>query len=266
LKKRLVQIALALLIAATFGACTKITTGHVGVRTTWSGEVVLNELGQGWHQTIFGDVDNYVANEITLCLDNLHPQTKDRSVLNDLDLCFAYSVDPTFISEAVTKYKGRDLKATDGSWLPVGAYVQNVVTTATTDVVGKFDSLVANENRDGIRLGIKTRFDELLAEEGIKGKVRLHQVFIKNLQVAESIQQSALAVINQSNVLAAKTKEVETARKEAERMEALARTGGEGYVKLLNAQTGARIADAIYAGKVHTVVVPSDFKGIISVK
>lgn len=262
--KKVVVILAAL--AALFAGCTRIETGHVGIRTSWDKTVQQVELQPGGlYQTIVGSVTQVVANEMTLSLENLHPQTKDRSVLNDLDLTFTYTIEPGSIAEAMTRYKGRN-KIVDGNIYPLGAYVENVVTTATTDVLANYDALAANENRDAIRAEIRKRTDALLKEEGLHEKIKIHQVFVKNLQIDPQLQASAKAVIEQSNLLAAKEREVKTAEAEARRMEAVARAGDARYVSLLNAQAQMKIAEAIAGGKVNTIVVPQDFKGIVNVK
>lgn len=245
-----------LILALVLSGCTRIETGHVGVRTAWNGQVELNELDVGWHQTMVGHITNYVANEITLEVLDLHPQTKDRSVLSDLDLTFTYTIAKGSIADLVTRYKGRDL-STDHGIYPVGRYVGNVVQTAAADVVAKYDALEANEKRETIRTQIAARTKILLNEEKLGDIISIHQVFIKSLQIDPAIQASARAVITAQNDLSTKTKEVETAKKEADKMEALAKTGDAKYVALVNAQANMKIAEAVAAGKVQTIIIPS---------
>lgn len=254
----------ALIISAS--ACTRIDTGHVGVRTSFNGEVSPQELGVGFHQTLVGSVKEFVANEMTLEINDLKPQTKDRSSLSDLDLTFTYSIDPAAISDLVVKYKGRDLETKDHGVYPVGRYVLNVVQTAATDVVSRYDALSANENREKIKTDIKARVDQILDEEKLKGKVMVHQIFIKNLDIAPELKASATAVIAAQNTLRAKEIEVQTAKRESERMSELTKQNSNGYIDLLNAQANYQIAAAVREGKVHTIVVPHDFKGILNAK
>ena len=63
--------------------------------------------------------------------------------------------------------------------------------------------------------------------------------------------------------LAAKNVEVETARKEAERIAVL--NSNAGAINYMNAQAQMKIAEGIAAGKVNTIVVPYDFKGMVQV-
>ena len=249
---------------AVMSGCTQIQTGHVGVRTTFNGTIEPKELDVGYHQVLVGSVKSYVANEMTMQLNDLHPQTKDRSTLKDLDLQYTYSVDPGAISDLAVKYKGRDwTPPNEHDIYPLGLYVNNVVMTAAGDVISQYDALQANENREEIRAAIRVQVQKIFKEEGIEGKVKLHQVFIKNLLIADSLQASALAVINAQNDFKTKEFEVKTAGKEAERLTLLANNAKN--IDYMNAKSLSDIAQAVLLGKVSTIVVPYDFKGMINV-
>lgn len=252
-----------MMLGLTVG-CTRIETGHVGIRTTFNGNIEKQELGVGYHQTMVGTVHSYVANEMTMQLNDLHPQTKDKSILKDLDLQYTYYVNPSMISELITKYKGRDWTPDKSSdTYPLGLYVSNVVTTAAGDVIGKYDALTANDNRETIRIEIKDRAAAIFKEEGIEKAVEIKQVFVKNLQIADSLQASALAVINAQNDYKTKEFEVKTAGKEAERLTLLANNAKN--IDYMNAKSVSDIAEAVKLGKVQAIVIPFDFKGMLNV-
>lgn len=258
---------IAVLIAAgviTMTGCTRVETGHVGVRTTFNGSIEPDELGVGFHQTLIGSVQTYVANEITWKIDNLTPQTKDRSQLEDLDLAYTYSVNPATIADLVVKYKGRDGIDDRGDRYPLALYVENVVKTATTDVISKYDALEANEKREEIRNKIRDQAEAMFKEDGLAESVNIHQVFVKNLQLSKAIMTSANAVIISQNELKTKEFEVQTAKKEAERLVAL--SNNKANIDYMNAKSLSDIAEGVKAGKVNTIVVPFDFKGIVNVK
>lgn len=261
--KKILMILAAAGIVSLVG-CTRVETGHVGIRTTFNGTVEPQELGVGFHQTIIGSVDTYVANEITWKIDNLTPQTKDRSQLEDLDLAYTYSVNPNMIGDLVVKYKGRDGIDDRGDRYPLALYVENVVKTATTDVVSKYDALEANEKREEIRVKIRDQAEAMFKEDGLAEAVNIHQVFVKNLQLSAAIMKSANAVIISQNELKSKAFEVDTARKEAERLTLLA--NNKSSIDYMNAKSLADIAEGVKAGKVQAVIVPYDFKGIVNVK
>jgi hypothetical protein len=257
-------LALMAIGVVTMTGCTRVETGHVGVRTTFNGSIEPDELGVGFHQTLIGSVQTYVANEITWKIDNLTPQTKDRSQLEDLDLAYTYSVNPTTIADLVVKYKGRDGIDNNGDRYPLALYVENVVKTATTDVVSKYDALEANEKREEIRNKIRDQAEAMFKEDGLNEAVNIHQVFVKNMQLSRAIMTSANAVIISQNELKTKEFEVQTAKKEAERLVAL--SNNKANIDYMNAKSLSDIAEGVKAGKVNTIVVPFDFKGIVNVK
>jgi regulator of protease activity HflC (stomatin/prohibitin superfamily) len=201
---------------------------------------------------------------MTLTMNDLHPQTKDRSNLADLDLAFTYTVDPASIAELAVKYKGRDLHTREGDIYPLGQYVINVVTTAASDVFARYDALEANTNRERIRGEIIAQVSSILKEDGLNGKIKVHQVFIKNLEIAKELQQSALRVISSQNDLRAKEFEVQTAKKEAERLTLLA--DNPRNINYMNAKSLSDIAEGVKAGKVQTIVIPYDFRGMLQVR
>jgi len=244
--------------------CSRVETGHVGIRTTFNGTIEPQELGVGFHQTIIGSVTTYVANEITWKLENLAPQTKDRSQLEDLDLAYTYSVNPSAIGDLVVKYKGRDAIDDNGDRYPLALYVENVVKTATTDVISKYDALEANEKREEIRGKIREQAELMFKEDGLSDSVNIHQVFVKNMTLSKAIMQSANAVIISQNELKSKEFEVQSARKEAERLTLLA--NNKANIDYMNAKATSDIAEGIKNGNVNTVVVPYDFKGMINIK
>jgi hypothetical protein len=259
-----ILLALAAVGIVTITGCTRVETGHVGVRTTFNGSIEPDELGVGFHQTLIGSVQTYVANEITWKIDNLTPQTKDRSQLEDLDLAYTYSVNPATIADLVVKYKGRDGIDNQGDRYPLALYVENVVKTATTDVVSKYDALEANEKREEIRGKIRDQAETMFKEDGLNEAVNIHQVFVKNMQLSKAIMTSANAVIISQNELKTKEFEVQTAKKEAERLVAL--SNNKANIDYMNAKSLSDIAEGVKAGKVNTIVVPFDFKGIVNVK
>lgn len=261
--KKIVALLMSVGIISMVG-CTRVETGHVGIRTTFSGEIEPQELGVGFHQTLIGSVNTYVANEITWKIDNLTPQTKDRSQLEDLDLAYTYSVTPSMIGDLVVKYKGRDGIDDRGDRYPLALYVENVVKTATTDIISKYDALEANEKREEIRNKIRTQAESMFKEDGLAEAVNIHQVFVKNLQLSQAIMKSANAVIISQNELKSKAFEVDTARKEAERLTLLA--NNKSSIDYMNAKSLSDIAEGVKLGKVQAVIVPYDFKGIVNVK
>ena len=63
------------------------------------------------------------------------------------------------------EYKGRDyIDDETGDRFPLALYVENVVKTATTDVISKYDALEANEKREEIRANIRMQAEKMFKE------------------------------------------------------------------------------------------------------
>jgi len=56
---------------------------------------------------------------------------------------------------------------------------------------------------------------------------------------------------------------VQTAKKEAERMAALANQSSQS-IAYMNAQAQLNISEGVKNGKVHTIIVPSNFTGLMT--
>lgn len=246
----------ALALAVSVSACTSVETGHVGVRVWPNGTIDEREISAGYSQTFFGSVRHYVANDITWSLTNLRPQTKDKTKLQDLDLTYTYSVEPTKIVDSVIKYKGRDAVDDDGVYYPLARYVENVMTDSITDVISQYDGLEANQNREKIKTEILEVARHKLEVEGFKGVINVQQVFIKNLDLDPTIVQSATNVINAQNVLKAKEYEVQTASKEAERLTLLA--ANSKNLDYLKVEVQKEMVAALRDNKNTIYVIPSD--------
>lgn len=108
--------------------------------------------------------------------------------------------------------------------------------------------------------------DELrktLGKEGLDKAIIITAVQVRSIKPPDSVTDSAARVVRANAELEIKNIEVQTAKKEAERIATLnANAGAVGY---MNAQSLAKIADGVADGKVQTIVVPYDFKGIVNV-
>lgn len=259
---KFVLLAIVMISAA---ACGRIETGHTGIRTSWNKQVQKDEVRPGFYLAVTDDVEEYVTNEITMQLRNLQPQSLDRSNLKDLDVDYIYSIDPMALSEMAVQYKSRNLRQ-DGSIYPMGLYVDSVMRSALSKAVGEFDALDANTKRSEIESEAKKIALSRFKDEGLDGKIRIHQVLVRNIQVDPKLQESILNKIRAQKDFETKGIEVETAKREAERIAALSNQGGQNYINLLNAQATMKIAEAVANGKVNTIVIPNDFKGIVNVK
>jgi len=102
-----------------------------------------------------------------------------------------------------------------------------------------------------------------LADEKLDTALSITKVQVRNVQPAKNIIASANAVITAQNNLKAKQVEVDIARKEAERLTLL--SSNSQNVRYMEAKALQDIAEGVKEGKVHSIVVPYDFRGIINV-
>lgn len=269
--KKLLLVALMSMIGlSSLAGCTRIESGHVGIQTNWNKTIEPGELNPGTHSSVFVDITEVVANEINMPIDNLTPQTKDKTILNDIDLNLVYTVNPSNISDLYVRYKNRHAFI-DGQVYPMYLYLDTVARSAVSDAVGEYDALDANSHRKDIENKIQLAVVSKLKEEGIDGMIKINQVIVKNLKISPELQRSSETVITAQNELKAKSFQVDTARKEAERMQLLASQSGPQYIEFMKAQANLiqaqGLADAVKSGHVpNWVVMPVDSKMIISSK
>jgi hypothetical protein len=101
-----------------------------------------------------------------------------------------------------------------------------------------------------------------LAEEKLDGTIMISQVLIRNVVPADAVVESANALVRSKNELKQKEVEVQTAKKEAERMAALANNSGAS-IAFMQAQAMLNISEGIKNGQVQTIVVPSNFNALM---
>jgi hypothetical protein len=96
-----------------------------------------------------------------------------------------------------------------------------------------------------------------LASEKLDTSITIQQVLVRQMTPADSVVASANDLVRSKNELKQKEVEVKTAEAEARRMAALANNSAQS-VQFMQAQAQLTIAEAIKAGKVNTIVVPSN--------
>lgn len=261
------KIILASLIAASLVTvgCTRITTGEVGVRVNASKEVQGNELLPGsWNQVLVGDVITFPTKDISVALENKTPMTSDNSALADFDITVVYGINPSSVSELyTTKSKSFHAQDSDDTYLMYN-YINTLVNNASYKVVRGYKSLEVADNRAKIEVEIREAVTEQLKAEKLDTAITLSVVQIRNILPNAEILASATAYVQAQNELKVKATEVEIAKKEAERMSALSNNSVTS-IAYMQAQALQQIALGIREGKVQTIVVPYDFKGIINV-
>lgn len=262
------KLTLSILAAAAILAgCTRIETGEVGLRVNFSKEVQMQELMPGsWNQTIVGDVLTYPVKDISLTVDNQQPLTSDNSALADFDFTVIYSITPTCVAE-IFSTKSKAFHATDekgGDIYLMYNYLYTTARNAAYKVVREFESLKVADSRVTIENSIRENMQKSLEDEKLDKCISITKVMIRNIAPNTQILQAATDYVRAQNELRVKSTEVEIAKKESERMAALAQNSTQS-IQYMQAQAAMKIAEGIANGKVQTIVVPLDFKGMVNV-
>lgn len=254
-------LAVALIITT---ACTRIETGTVGLRVDMSKQVSGTELQPGsWNQTLFGDVLEFQVRSIQVAWDNLTPQTADNSTLKDFDVAMIYEINPTAVSDLWIN-QSRSFHAYDkGEYYLMFKYMNQLLSSATAKAVRKYKALDVADNRQNIENDIRSIVDQMLKEEKLDKAITISQIRVTNATPADDIVASANAAVKATNDLKTKQVEVQIAQQEAIRIQTL--NSNSQAIPYMNAMAQMEIAKAVREGKVHTIVVPSDFRGMLNV-
>lgn len=259
------RIILLLLAASVFSGCERIETGEVGLRVGFDKQVNTTELLPGtFNQTLVGSVLTFPVRDIALGLDDIHPQTADNSTLDDMDITVIYSINPAAVGELYTT-KSRAFHTRDESddIVLMYNYLTTVARSATYKAAAQHDALKTISARAEIEADTAKYITAALADEKLDTSLTITKVQVRNIQPAKNIIASANAVITAQNNLKAKQVEVDIARKEAERLSLL--SSNTQNVRYMEAKALQDIAEGVKEGKVQSIVVPYDFRGIINV-
>lgn len=261
------NVALTLVAAAVLATgCTRIETGTVGLRVNMSKQVEPNELQPGsWNQTLVGEVLEFPVRSIQVAWNNLTPQTADNSTLKDFDVAMVYDVNPTAVSD-IWINQSRSFHSYDNKhneWYLMFNYMNQLLNSATVKAVRKYNALSVADNRANIEADIKVIVDQMLKEENLDKAITVSQVRVANATPADDIVASANAAVRAQSDLKTKRVEVEIAQQEAQRIQTL--NSNSQAIPYMNAMANMEIAKAVREGKVHTIVIPSDFKGMVNV-
>lgn len=265
---RHLTITFALAIATVLtSACTRIETGEVGLRINFDKTTDPTErLPGSFNQTLIGEIITFKIQDVAVAVDNLTPLASDNSTVKDFDMTVVYNVNPSAVSELwTTKNRAfHGLSERGGDILLMQNYVALSARNAAYKVAREYESLKMADNRQVIEQKIRDGIMRTLAEEKLAEKIAVSQVQVRAITPADVIVASANELVRAQNELKTKEVEVQTAKKEAERIAALnANSGAIGY---MNAMANLKIAEGVANGKVQTIVVPYDFKGIVNAK
>ena len=255
-------IALAILTAV---GCTRIETGEVGVRVGFDKQVKSGELPPGsFNQTLIGDIITFPVKDVAAEVNDMTPIAKDNSTMADFDMTVIYNINPGQVAELYGQ-KSKSLHSVHGgdTYLMFN-YITQTARNAVYKVAREYDALDMNDNRQAMEQKVREQVLAALKEEKLDGTITLSQVQIRKIQPSQAVIESANALVRAKNEQKQKEVEVKTAEAEARRMQALANQGQQS-IAYMQAKAQADIAEGIKNGKVNTVVIPFDFKGMINV-
>jgi regulator of protease activity HflC (stomatin/prohibitin superfamily) len=260
MKKTLIAVALLSVFAT---GCTRIETGEVGLRVGFDKQVKNEELLPGsFNQTLVGSVMTFPVKEVAVKIDDLTPQAKDNSTMKDFDAIVIYNINQSQVAELYNT-KNRSFHAQhNGDTYLMYNYIFNAARNAVYKSARKYEALDMGDNRQAMEQQIKDTIVETLAAEKLDGTITISQVLVRNIVPADSVVQSANDLVRAKNEYKQKEIEVQTAKKEAERMQALSNQGSQS-IAYMNAQAALNISEGIKAGKVQTIVVPSNMTGLM---
>lgn len=244
-------------------ACQRIETGEVGVRVGFDKQIKQGELLPGsFNQTIIGDVLTFPIKDVNVTLSDLTPTAKDNSTMKDLDAVIVYNINPSQVSELYST-KNRSFHATsDGYIYLMYDYIVQNARNAIYKAARKYEALDMADNRSEMETFIKEEIARNMTEEKLDGSITINQVFVRNVLPADTVVRSANELVRAKNELKQKEVEVQTARKESERMAALSNNSANS-IAFMQAQAALNISEGIKNGKVQTIVVPANFNALM---
>jgi len=262
---RYAKAAVLIGLMATASACTRIETGEVGVRIGMDKQVEKGELQPGsLNQVIFGDVLTFPVKDVQVDVIDLTPLASDNSTIKDFDMAIVYSVNPTAVAELyINKNRGFHAETEEGDTLLMYNYIRQLGRNAAYKVSRRYESLKMADNRAEIEQLVRQEINTQLVSEKLDGSLNISQVLVRQILPADTIVASANALVQAQNEQKRKEVEVQTAKLEAERIAAL--NANRGATEYMAAMALQDIAEGVKTGKVNTVVVPYDFKGIVNV-
>jgi len=252
---------LAVASITLLSACTRIETGEVGLRVGFDKQVKNEELLPGsFNQTLIGDVLTFPVKEVAVKVDDLNPQASDNSTMKDFDLTVIYNINPSQIAEIYnTKNKSFHANHNGDTYLMYN-YIFNATRNAVYKAARKHEALNMGDNRSIMEIDIKEGITKTLADEKLDGIITITQVLIRNVIPADTVVESANALVRAKNETKQKEAEVRTAQLEAQRIQALAQNAGaiqyiDAQARMLQAEAAKITAQSIANFKGQTLVL-----------
>lgn len=252
--------------AVLASGCTRVESGEVGVRVGFDKQIKSGELQPGsFNQTLIGDVLTFPVKDVSVAIDNMTPLAKDNSTMKDVDITVIYSINPTQVAELyVSKNRSFHL-VKDGDTYLMYNYVLQTARNGLYKSAREFEALDMNDNRQTIERQIREHMTAALAAEKLDGSITVQQVLVRGMIPADTVVQSANDLVRAKNELKQREIQVRTAELEAKRQQMLASNGPQ-TIEYMKAQASLMIAEAVLAGKVNTMIIPSNLTALGTIK
>jgi lipopolysaccharide export LptBFGC system permease protein LptF len=261
--KSVLKISALVAAVALATGCTRIETGEVGVRVGFDKQVQQGELLPGsFNQVLIGDVLTFPIKDVNVKLEDMTPVAKDNSTMKDFDAVVIYNINQAQVAELYSQKSQAFHARHNGDIYLMYNYIVQTTRNAIYKEARKYEALDMADNRQAMEQAIKEQIQKSLAEEKLDGSLMIGQVLIRNIVPADSVVESANALVRAKNELKQKEVEVRTAKMEAERMQALSNQGASS-IAYMNAQAALNISEGIKNGRVQTIVVPSNMTGLM---
>jgi regulator of protease activity HflC (stomatin/prohibitin superfamily) len=257
---------LSILAAAVLATgCTRIETGEVGVRVGFDKQVQSGELLPGsFNQTLVGDVLTFPIKDVNVKLDDMTPVAKDNSTMKDFDAVVIYNINQSQVAELYSSKSQAFHARHNGDIYLMYNYIVQTARNAIYKEARKYEALDMADNRQTMEQAIKETIQKSLADEKLDGSITISQVLVRNIVPADSVVASANDLVRAKNEYKQKEIEVQTAKKEAERIAAL--NANSGAIQYMDAQTRQMQAQAMLeaAKKGSLMMVPIGSSPIVS--
>lgn len=198
-------------------ACSQIDTGNVGVESTL-GQVKKETMPPGVYFTLFKRVTEVSAKEMLLSMNDMKPQTTDKITLTDLDIDIYVQIDPGKAPDIMTRWPGDLVVLKDEDGARAGSnYITRQAREAIYSAVAKFNSATVHTERTAIAESVVKSLQADLDQSAGKGWFFVRSANVRNLVTDPALEAAIKEAANRQFQINAKEKEVELARREADR-------------------------------------------------
>lgn len=262
--------AMLMVLTGCFGT---INEGNVGVRSTWSKKIIMEEDPPGFYVAVLDSVKEYVGKEIEVKFDDLTPKAKDNLSLSDLDVSIYYNFDTSKAAEFVAKHSNMSGYISDTNLIAPGFnLLKSIGRGVIYDAASKHESLTFHTKRDDIEKSIKSQLQKEL-DDKLPGYFIINNVVVRQALTDPALEESIRLAVKMQKQVEAKKSEKDLAIAEAERKLAEA-NGIKSYNEMITKSITNELLEykRIEAMKefakegTHTVIMPSDSKSLINVK